>query len=94
MKELSNIFFIYLLAVNLITFFMYGLDKWKARHSRWRIPESTLLGLAVAGGSVGAWLGMQVFHHKTLHNKFRIGMPAIIAIQLASLGYLLFNGII
>lgn len=94
MKELSDIFLIYLLAVNLITFFIYGLDKWKARHSRWRIPEATLLGLAVAGGSVGAWLGMRMFHHKTLHNKFRFGIPAIMVIQLASLGYLLFNGII
>ena len=94
MKELQNIFIIFLLAVNLITFFIYGMDKWKAKRSRRRISETTLLGLAIAGGSIGAWLGMRVFHHKTLHKKFRYGIPTIIMIQLASLGYIVYKGII
>ena len=94
MKELQNIFIIFLLAVNLITFFIYGMDKWKAKRSRRRISEATLLGLAIAGGSIGAWLGMRVFHHKTLHKKFRYGIPTIIMIQLASLGYIVCKGII
>lgn len=94
MKELQNIFIIFLLAVNLITFFIYGMDKWKAKRSRRRISEATLLGLAIAGGSIGAWLGMRVFHHKTLHKKFRYGIPTIIMIQLASLGYIVYKGII
>ena len=94
MKELQNIFIIFFLAVNLITFFIYGMDKWKAKCSRRRISEATLLGLAIAGGSIGAWLGMRVFHHKTLHKKFRYGIPTIIMIQLASLGYIVYKGII
>ena len=94
MKELQNIFIIFLLAVNLITFFIYGMDKWKAKRSRRRISEATLLGLAIAGGSIGAWLGMRVFYHKTLHKKFRYGIPTIIMIQLASLGYIVYKGII
>ena len=94
MKELQNIFIIFLLAVNLITFFIYGMDKWKAKRSRRRISEATLLGLAIAGGSIGAWMGMRVFHHKTLHKKFRYGIPTIIMIQLASLGYIVYKGII
>lgn len=74
-----------LLALNLFTFVLYGIDKYKARHGLWRVPESTLLLLAVAGGSLGAWAGMRVWHHKTLHRKFRYGVPAIIFAQVAAL---------
>ena len=74
---------LYLGAINVVTFVTYGVDKWKAKHNRWRIPEATLLGMAVVGGSLGAWLGMRVWHHKTLHWKFRIGVPAIIGAQIA-----------
>lgn len=75
-------FIIYLAAINVITFIVYGIDKWKAKNNRWRISESSLLTLAAIGGSVGAWMGMQTFHHKTLHNKFRYGVPAILLLQL------------
>ena len=78
-----------LVVINVVTFFMYGIDKWKARKAKWRIREAALLGLAVLGGSVGAWIGMRVWHHKTLHKKFRYGVPAIIVIQLLLVGYLL-----
>ena len=73
----------YLLAANLLTFVIYGIDKWKARHNRWRIPEATLLLLAALGGSIGALLAMRVFRHKTQHKKFRYGVPAILLVQLA-----------
>ncbi len=73
----------YLAAINAITFCLYGFDKWKARHSKWRISEATLLGLAVAGGSIGALLGMKVWHHKTMHRKFQFGIPVILSVQLA-----------
>ena len=73
----------YLLGINLLTFFVYGIDKWKAKRDRWRIPEATLLMLAALGGSVGALLGMSVFHHKTKHKKFLIGVPLILLTQLA-----------
>lgn len=78
----------YLLGINLLTFFVYGIDKWKAKRNKWRVPEATLLMLAALGGSVGALLGMFVFHHKTKHKKFLIGVPLILLGQLA-LAYLL-----
>jgi uncharacterized membrane protein YsdA (DUF1294 family) len=80
----------YLIITNIVTFLVYGLDKWKAKKSKWRIREAALLGLAVLGGSIGALLGMKVWHHKTMHKKFRYGIPAIIIIQLILItGYLL-----
>ena len=79
---------IYLVAMNVVTFFMYGIDKWKAKHSKWRISEATLLGLAVIGGSIGAWLGMRVWHHKTMHKKFLFGIPLIIVAQVAMIIWL------
>ena len=81
-----HIALIYLVIINVVTFLMYGIDKWKARNSKWRIRETALLGLAVLGGSIGAWIGMIVWHHKTRHKKFRYGVPAIIIIQLAIIG--------
>lgn len=73
----------YLIAINVVTFFVYGIDKLKAKKSKWRIPEATLLMLAVIGGSIGAWLGMKVWHHKTLHKKFKYGLPLILMAQVA-----------
>ena len=77
----------WLVLINLITFFVFGLDKWKARRketheSTRRVPEKTLFLLSALGGSVGALLGMKVFHHKTLHKTFRFGIPAILALQI------------
>lgn len=74
---------IYLLAINVLAFFLYGIDKWKAKRSKWRIPEITLLSIAVIGGSIGAWLGMKVWRHKTMHKKFKYGIPLILMIQIA-----------
>lgn len=76
---------IYLIAINLVTFFIYGIDKLKAKRGKWRIPESMLLTLAVVGGSIGALLGMLVFRHKTKHKKSIIGVPLILAAQVALL---------
>ena len=93
MKDLSllHIALIYLAVINVVTFFMYGVDKWKAKRSKWRIPEATLLLLAVLGGSIGAWLGMKTWHHKTLHKKFRYGVPIITIVQIALIGYFLYE---
>lgn len=74
-----------ILIVNVLAFLLYGIDKWKAKRSRWRIPESALLGMAAVGGSVGAWLGMRVWRHKTQHKKFRYGVPAILVAQIVLL---------
>ena len=77
----------WLVLINLITFLIFGLDKWKARRKEKnemvrRVPERTLLLLAALGGSVGALLGMRAFHHKTLHRAFRQGVPVILALQI------------
>lgn len=77
---------IYVFVVNVIAFLMYGLDKVKAKRLQWRIPESTLLGVAVIGGSIGAFLGMQIFHHKTKKPKFYIGVPVIFILQVIGIG--------
>ena len=82
---IEQLILIYLVAINVVTFFAYGIDKWKAKRSKWRISEATLLGMAVIGGSIGAWLGMRVWHHKTMHKKFQFGIPLIIVAQIALL---------
>ena len=79
----------YLVIINIIAFIVYGIDKLKAKRGKWRIPEATLLFLTIIGGSIGAWCGVKVWHHKTLHKKFRYGIPLIIAIQIAMIWYLL-----
>jgi uncharacterized membrane protein YsdA (DUF1294 family) len=78
----------YLVTINAITFLTYGIDKLKAMKNKWRIPEATLLLLAVTGGSLGAFLGMVVWHHKTMHKKFKYGIPLIMVLQLGLFLYL------
>ena len=78
----------YFVCVNVLTFLVYGIDKWQARQGKWRISEATLLLLAVIGGSIGAWLGMRVWRHKTMHKKFKYGIPAILMIHIIIMGYL------
>ena len=73
----------YLVAVNVVTFLVYGIDKFKAKRGKWRISEFALLILAIIGGSIGAWLGMKVWHHKTMHKKFKYGLPLILLAQIA-----------
>ena len=80
---IKEIVIVYLVVINVATFLTYGIDKWKAKKSLWRIREASLLGLAVLGGSIGAWLGMKVWHHKTMHKKFKYGLPLILLAQIA-----------
>ncbi len=82
---------IYLAAINLAAFLVMGWDKRAAIGRRRRVPERTLLLLAALGGSVGAWLAMRVFRHKTLHNRFRFGVPAILLAQLGLAALLLWR---
>ena len=70
-----------IIGVNVITFVVYGIDKLKAKKGKWRVPETTLLLLAIVGGSIGAWCGVKVWHHKTMHAKFKYGIPLIMAMQ-------------
>lgn len=74
----------YLVIINIIAFVTYGVDKSKAERGAWRIPEKTLILLAVIGGSIGAYLGMWFFHHKTMKPKFAVGIPIIISVQIAA----------
>ena len=80
--QFSHIVIIYLVLINLAAFILMGLDKRKAKKNLWRIPEKTLFLSAILGGSAGAIAGMYVFHHKTRHWYFVIGMPLILVIQI------------
>ena len=86
-----NIILGYLLAVNITSFLLYGIDKYKAKKGQWRISEATLLLMAVIGGSIGAWAGMRLWHHKTMHKKFKYGIPIIIILQVTIAVYLQTN---
>ena len=79
---MNSILLFFILGINVITFMVYGIDKLKAKKGKWRIPEATLLLLAIVGGSIGAWTGMKVWHHKTLHKKFKYGIPLILIVQI------------
>jgi uncharacterized membrane protein YsdA (DUF1294 family) len=76
----------WLIAINATTFGMYGIDKYQARHEGWRIPEKTLLALGFIGGTLGAWMGMQVFRHKTIKGPFRLAFWLLFGIQAALAG--------
>ncbi len=79
-----QILLMYLLLINAAAFGLMLADKQKARRGQWRIPERTLLGTAVLGGSLGAIAGMYLFRHKTKHPKFYLGLPLILAAQIAA----------
>ena len=80
---LQTVLWSYLICINIITIAVYGIDKRSAVRGKWRIRVSTLLGLAAAGGSVGALLGLHLFHHKTRKWYFRLGIPLILGIQVS-----------
>lgn len=83
-----KLLWIYLIGINLFTFFVYGADKMRARKEQRRVSESTLLGLALLGGAAGAWFGMYVFHHKTRKAKFKYGVPFTLIAELLVLAAL------
>ena len=80
---------VYLAVINLATFAVYGVDKRRARRGKWRVPEKTLFLLPLLGGSVGALLGMRMFHHKTKHWYFVWGVPGVLLAQIALAVWLL-----
>lgn len=91
MNTLHTLLTFYILCINVVTLIVYGIDKYKAKKAKWRISETTLLLLAILGGSIGAWIGMKIRHHKTMHKKFKYGVPAILLIQIAAMIYLHMN---
>ena len=80
---MANALLYYLIVINIVTFLVYGIDKWKAKQGSWRISEVSLLILAVIGGCIGALLGLKIWHHKTMHKKFKYGLPMILLAQIA-----------
>lgn len=79
---------VYLLLINAAGLLVMLADKHKAKKNAWRIPESTLMGIAAAGGSLGVLAGTHLFRHKTLHPKFSVGVPVLLALHIALLCYL------
>lgn len=79
---MTKLILLYLLLINAVSFLLMLTDKLKARKNLWRIPESTLIGAAIAGGSIGSLAGMYTFRHKTRHKKFTVGIPVILALQI------------
>lgn len=84
-----KLLFVYLILINAAGFLLMLADKVKAKKHAWRIPEATLLGVAAAGGSIGALLAMQLFRHKTQHLKFSLGIPLMLAVQLVAATWIL-----
>ena len=81
---MTKLIFLYLLIVNAIGFVLMLGDKRMAQKKHWRLPEATLLAMAAIGGSIGSLIGMYTFRHKTKHMKFTLGIPAILALQVAA----------
>ena len=90
-QEISNFIIehkwllIYLLIINIITFVLFAIDKWKAIHGRWRVRTITLMGFALAGGTVGGLLAMYIFRHKTKTASFTVGLPVMLVVQVVIL---------
>lgn len=82
---MTKLILLYLLIINAIGFLLMLVDKLKARKNLWRIPEATLMLVAVIGGSVGSLIGMYTVRHKTKHRKFTLGIPLILALQIATI---------
>ncbi len=86
--------FSYLILVNLYTWILFGIDKWKALNGQWRIPEKVLFFTSLAGGSLGALVGMKMFHHKTKKKRFSIGIPVFLVIHVGLVAGLLWYRIV
>lgn len=90
MNEERYLLIIYLILINAMSLIMYGLDKFKAKKKKWRIPESALLMSAACGGALGAFVSMQMFRHKTKHPKFQILVPVFLVLWIALSGYIFY----
>ncbi len=81
-----RIILVFMAVMSLVSFAAFGIDKYKAMTNRWRISERTLFLTAILGGGIGAFLGMKVFHHKTRHKHFAVGIPLIMIVQIVIVG--------
>lgn len=87
LERMAEFIELYIISINIISFLLFGIDKLKARSGYRRISEVTLLSFSALGGSLGAYLGMKIWHHKTLHLKFKYGVPMLLAFQVVLLFY-------
>lgn len=94
MSTFGYIFTDCVIAMNVFTFFLYGYDKRCAKKNKWRISEKTLIFCAAFMGSVGAFLAMKVFRHKTQHKKFVVGVPILFLFNTAVVVLLAINGLL
>ena len=83
---------LWLVFVNVLSLLLFGLDKYRARHKQWRIPESALFLVALVGGSLGAVIGMDLFRHKTRHRRFHRGLPILFFLHLILFLYIFNKG--
>ena len=79
---------VYYAAACVFTFFLFGLDKWKAKRNAWRVPEATLIAFCAAGGALGGFAAMRLFRHKTKHRKFTVSVPILLILHLILIGVL------
>ena len=86
-----NNIIIYFALINVLGFFAMGIDKWKAKKGRWRIPENTLFMFTILGGGIGTISGMYLFRHKTKKKYFTLGMPSILILEIILIVYLYFR---
>lgn len=84
----------YLVIINISGFVLCGIDKRRSKTKAWRVRETTLFNIALLGGSIGLFLGMKLFHHKTKHKSFTIFVPVIIITQVLIVLYLFYNGLL
>lgn len=80
----------YAVLVNIVAYLMYARDKKAAKKRQWRIPEATLITVALLGGSVGAFAAMKLLRHKTKHLKFTFTVPVVMVLQIALVAFCLF----
>ena len=83
-----KILFYYLAIINALSFLLMLIDKQKAKKNRWRIPENTLLGVCLIGGSLGGIIAMNIFRHKTQHLRFSVGIPLMLILHIVALYFI------
>ena len=89
LNENKSLILYYFIIINIVAFIIYGFDKLFAIKHKWRISVNTLLGLGLLGGSIGGYLSMKLFHHKTNKKLFTIGIPLLMIIHLVIIIYIL-----
>ena len=80
---------IYFIVINIFAFLIMGIDKYKAQRHKWRVSELSIFTIGLVGGALGVFIGMGMFHHKTKHLKFTLGIPLVLLLNIIMFGYLL-----